>query len=172
MQPDMISKWKRKNARQINNTSSFSDTTQRDKIKTVLALMNELRVQGLTGSNEQLDALPSSKTALVCKLAQVHPEIWMILSLQAKKWLLNKRKRQRQFEDKSKSLSDTIGNDTFVMSERNKNTSSIIPNECAKVKNSLKGEEEVQDGTDHGNSIVDGFLEKALNSSNIYWKDK
>jgi hypothetical protein len=32
--------------------------------------MNELQVQNSTGSDEEVDALPSSKTAWVCKLAQ------------------------------------------------------------------------------------------------------
>jgi hypothetical protein len=36
------------------------------------------------GSDEEIDTSPSSKTALVCKLAQVPPEIWMTLSLGAK----------------------------------------------------------------------------------------
>jgi hypothetical protein len=31
---------------------------------------------------------------MVCKLAQIPPEIWMTLPLEAKKWLLNERKRQ------------------------------------------------------------------------------
>jgi hypothetical protein len=60
---------KETSARQINNTSQSSDTTKKDKIKTVLALTNELQVQDSIGSDEEIDTLPSSKTALVCKLA-------------------------------------------------------------------------------------------------------
>jgi hypothetical protein len=104
----------------------------------------------------------------VCKLAQVPPEIWIILSLEAKKWLLNERKRQQQEEDKSKMSSGTNGNDAFKMSERNKNTSSKLPNQFAKVKNAVKGEEEVQDDTDQNYGFVDEFLEEAFNTSNIY----
>jgi hypothetical protein len=37
---------------------------------------------------------------MVCKLAQIPPEIWMTLPLEAKKWLLNERKRQQQEDDK------------------------------------------------------------------------
>jgi hypothetical protein len=55
-----------------------------------------LQLQDSAGSDEEIDTLSSSKTALVCKLAQVPPEIWMTLSLEAKKWLLNERKRQQQ----------------------------------------------------------------------------
>jgi hypothetical protein len=64
---------KEKNARQINNTSQSSGTTKKDKIKTVLALINELQVQDSIGSDELIDAVPCSKTALVCKLAQIPP---------------------------------------------------------------------------------------------------
>ena len=92
----------------------------------------------------------------------------MTLSLEAKKWLLNERKRQQQEEDKSKKSSDTNGNDAFKMSERNKNTSSKLPNQYAKVKNAVKGEEELQNDTDHNYGFVDEFLEDALNTSNIY----
>jgi hypothetical protein len=48
---------------------------------------------------------------MVCKLAQIPPEIWMTLPLEAKKWLLNERKRQQQEDDKmkkSQSLSINI----------------------------------------------------------------
>jgi hypothetical protein len=51
-----------------------------------------LQVQDSTGSGEEMDAVPSSKSALVCKLAHAPPEMWMTLSLEAKKWLLNERK--------------------------------------------------------------------------------
>jgi tellurite resistance-related uncharacterized protein len=79
-------------------------TTKKDKIKTVSALINELQVQDSACSDEEINTLPSSKTALECKLAQVPPEIWMTLSLEAKKWLLNERKLQQQEEDKSKKV--------------------------------------------------------------------
>jgi len=76
---------KEKNARQINSTSQSSGTTK-DKIKNVLALINELQVQDSAGSDEEINTLLSLTTALVCKIAQVSPEIWMTLSLEAKKW--------------------------------------------------------------------------------------
>jgi hypothetical protein len=46
--------------------------------------------------------VPPNKTAMVCKLAQIPPEIWMTLPLEAKKWLLNERKRQQQEGEKIK----------------------------------------------------------------------
>jgi hypothetical protein len=64
--------------------------------------------------------------------------------------------------------SDTNGNETFKASEKDKSTPSNMPNQYAKVKNAVKGEEEIQDDTDYGYSFVDEFLEKALNTSNIY----
>jgi hypothetical protein len=48
---------------------------------------------------------------MVCKLAQIPPEIWMTLPLEAKKWLLNERKHQQQEDDnmkKSLALSKSI----------------------------------------------------------------
>jgi hypothetical protein len=68
------------------HTSRYVSTvaTNKDKIKTVLASINELQIQDSTGADDELDI---SKTALVCKLAQVLPEIWMTLLLEAKKLL-------------------------------------------------------------------------------------
>jgi hypothetical protein len=60
-----------------------------------LALINEMQIQDLISSDEEINISTSSKTAMVCKLAQVPPEIWMTLSVEAKKWLLNERKRQQ-----------------------------------------------------------------------------
>jgi hypothetical protein len=78
---------KEKNAKQINNASQSSGATKKDKIKTFIALINELQLQDSAGSDEEIDTSQSSKTALVCKLAQVPPEIWMIFPLEAKKWI-------------------------------------------------------------------------------------
>jgi hypothetical protein len=76
---------KEKNARHINSTSQSPGTPKKDKIKTVLALVNELQIQDSAGSDDKIDTSPSSKTAMVCKLAQVPPEIWTSLSLEAKR---------------------------------------------------------------------------------------
>ena len=74
---------------------------------------------------------------MVCKLAQVPPEIWMTLSVDAKKWLLNERKRQQQEDDKLKKSSS--GKDTIKESEKERNSSSNMPSQYAKVKNTMKG---------------------------------
>jgi hypothetical protein len=43
-----------------------------------------------------------TKTAMVCKLTQIHRGIWLTVPLEGKKWLLNERKRQQQEDDKMK----------------------------------------------------------------------
>jgi hypothetical protein len=42
-------------------------------------------MRGVTGSDEEIEAMSSSKSALVCNVTQVPLEIWMTLSLEAKK---------------------------------------------------------------------------------------
>jgi hypothetical protein len=43
-----------------------------------------------------------------------------------------------------------------------------VPNQYAKVKNTVKGEEELQDGSEQDYGFIDEFLEEAVNTSNIY----
>jgi hypothetical protein len=54
------------------------------------------------------------------------------------------------------------------VSKKNKNTPTNMPNQYAKVKNAMKGEEELQDATNPVYGFVDEFLDEALNTSNIY----
>jgi len=133
-----------------------------------LALINELQLHDSTGSDEEVDISASSKTAMVCKLAQVPPEIWMTLSVEAKKWLLNERKRQQQEDDKVKKSSSK--KDTVKVPEKDRTNSSNMPNQYAKVKNTVKGEEDLQDGigTEQDYGFIDEFLEEAVSTSNIY----
>jgi hypothetical protein len=42
-------------------------------------------MQNSCSSDVESAAVPPTKTAMVCKLAQIPPEIWMTLSLEAKK---------------------------------------------------------------------------------------
>ena len=150
-------------ARQINGTNQ---STKRNKVKKVLALINELQVQDSPNLDEELDPLTPTKTAMVCKLAQVPPEIWMTLSLEAKKWLLNERKRQQQAEEKVKrSLAQS--KNTVVVADIDNNNSSI-PNQYAKVKNTAKGEEIAQNDTDQAYGFMNEFLEEAIRSSSIH----
>jgi hypothetical protein len=71
------------------------EPAKKDKVKKILALINKIQIQDSCSSDEESVTLPSTKTAMVCKLAQIPPEIWMTLPLEAKKWLLNERKRQQ-----------------------------------------------------------------------------
>jgi hypothetical protein len=88
--------YKEKAARQIHNTSQLANRAKKDKVKKVLSIINEIQIQDSCSSDEESVAVPPTKTAMVCKLAQIPPEIWMTLPLEAKKWLLNERKRQQQ----------------------------------------------------------------------------
>jgi hypothetical protein len=88
--------YKKKAARQIHNTSQLSNRAKKDKVKKVLAPINEIRIQDSCSSYEESVTVTPTKTAMVCKLAQIPPEIWMTLPLEAKKWLLNERKSQNR----------------------------------------------------------------------------
>jgi hypothetical protein len=87
--------YKEKAARQIHNSSQSSNIDKKDKFKKALALINEIQIQSSCSSDEESAAVPPTKTAMVCKLAQISPEIWMTLPLEAKKWLLNEKKRKQ-----------------------------------------------------------------------------
>jgi hypothetical protein len=107
---------------------------------------------------------------MVCKLAQIPPEIWMTLHLEAKKWLFNERKHQRQEDDKminSLALSET----TAFPNDKDTNDS-FLPNLYARMKNVAKGEDVIKENTDQTYAFVDEFLEEAMKSSSIYEADK
>jgi hypothetical protein len=96
-------------------------------VKKILALINEIQIQDSCSSDEESVAVPPIKTTMVCKLAQIPPEIWMILPLEAKKWILNERKRQHQEDDKMKkslALSKYIG-----VSNEKEASNSNMPNQ-------------------------------------------
>jgi hypothetical protein len=80
--------------RKVNCTSQATSTSKKDKARQVLALVNELQIQDSTCSDDELEVLKFSKTAMISKLAQESPEIWMTPPLEAKKWSLSERKRQ------------------------------------------------------------------------------
>jgi hypothetical protein len=134
-------------------------------------LINELQIQDSGGSDEEVGDIPTSKTAMVCKLAQIPPEIWMTLSIDAKKWLLNERKLQQQEDDRRKrSLLDT--NQDPVKAPDKKDNKDAIPNQYARVKNGLKGEEDVQNHADQNYTFIDEFLEVSVKNSNLYESDR
>jgi hypothetical protein len=60
--------YKEKAARQIQNTSQLFNRAKKDKVKMVLALINEIQIQVSCSSDEESTALPPTKTAMVCKL--------------------------------------------------------------------------------------------------------
>jgi hypothetical protein len=83
---------------------------------------------------------------MVCKLAQIPPEIWMTLPLEAKKWLLNERKRQQQEDEKiKKSLASSKS--TALPNDKDTNNADM-PNQYARVKNVAKGEDVIKGNTD------------------------
>ena len=108
---------------------------------------------------------------MVCKLAQIPTEIWMTLPLEAKKWLLNERKRQQKEEDKLKKSSNLSSKDPTKSSgkdDRNISSNSNMPNQYATVKNAVKGEDDTQVQATNTNDFIDEFLEDAIKSSNLY----
>jgi hypothetical protein len=101
-------------------------------VKKVLALINEIQIQDSCSSDEESAAVPPTKTAMVCKLAQILPEIRMNVPLEAKKWLLNERKRQQNDNDKMKT-SLALSKSTATPTEKETNNSNL-PNQYERVK--------------------------------------
>jgi hypothetical protein len=95
-----------------------------------------LQIQDSTVLDEEVEIPSSSKTAIVCKLAQVPPEICNSLSLEANKWLLNGRKSQQLEDDKLKKSSSTTRDTTKPTSGDSSTPSSNynMPNQYARVK--------------------------------------
>jgi hypothetical protein len=58
--------------------------------------------------------------------------------------------------------------DTIKVPEMDRTNSSNMPNQYTKVKNTVKWEEELQDSTEQDYGFIDEFLEKVVNTSNIY----
>jgi hypothetical protein len=59
------------------------------------SIIIRIQIQDSCSSDEESVAVPPNKTAMVCKLTQIPPDIWMTLPLEDKKWLLNERKYQQ-----------------------------------------------------------------------------
>jgi hypothetical protein len=94
----------------------------------------------------------------------------MTIPLEAKKWLLNERKRQQQGDEKMKnslalSKSISVPNDNEI-------SASNLPNQYARVKNVAKGEDVIKEDTDQTYVFVDEFLEEAMKRSSIYETDE
>jgi hypothetical protein len=155
---------------QIHNTIQLCNRAKKDKVKKVLALINEIQIQDSCSSDEESVTVPPTKTAMVCKLAQIPPEIWMTLPLEAKKWLLNERTHQNQEDDKMKK-SLVLSKFTAIPNDKDTNNSNM-PNQYARVKNVAKGEDVIKDNTDHTYDFVDEFLEESMKSSSLYEADQ
>jgi hypothetical protein len=56
---------------------------------------------------------------------------------------------------------------TAVPNDKDTNNSNM-PNQCARVKNVLEGEDVIKDNTDQTYAFVDEFLEEAMKSSSVY----
>jgi hypothetical protein len=161
---------KEKATRQVNATSQPSSSNKKVKTKQVLALINKLQIQDPNVLDDELEIPPASNTAMICKLAQVPLEIWNSLSLEANKWLLNACKRQQQEDDKLKKSSNSTARDTSKPSSTesaNLGSNSNMPNQYARVKNAVKGEDDIQDHPPYY-GFIDEFLEDAIKSSKLY----
>jgi hypothetical protein len=64
--------YKEKAARQIHNTSQLSNRSKKDKVKKVLALINEIQIQDSCSSDEESVTVPPNITAMVCKWHKYH----------------------------------------------------------------------------------------------------
>jgi hypothetical protein len=84
-------------SRSKENSSQSSNGSKKDKVKKVLALINEIQIQDSCNSDEESAAGSPTKTPMV-----IPPDIWITLPLEAKKRLLNERKCQQQEDDKMK----------------------------------------------------------------------
>jgi hypothetical protein len=83
---------------------------------------------------------------MVCKLAQIPPEIWMNLLLEAKKWPLNERTRHQQEDDKMKK-SLALSKSTAVPNDKETKNANM-PNQYARVKNVAKAEDVIKENDD------------------------
>jgi hypothetical protein len=63
----LYQQYKEKAARKIHNNSRLSNRAKKDKVKKVLAVINEIQIQYSCSSDEESVAGPPNKTATVCK---------------------------------------------------------------------------------------------------------
>jgi hypothetical protein len=64
-----------------------------------------------------------------------------------------------------------LSKSTAVPNDKDTNNSNM-PNQCARVKNVVKGEDVIKENTDHTYDFVDEFLEEAIKNSSIYEEDE
>jgi Tfp pilus assembly major pilin PilA len=68
----LYQQYKEKSARQIHNASQLFNRAKKDKVKKILALINEIQIQDSCSSDEESVTVAPTKTAMTCKLAQYH----------------------------------------------------------------------------------------------------
>jgi hypothetical protein len=130
-----------------------------------LAIINEIQIQDSCSSDEDSVAVPPTKTAMVCKLAQIPPEIWMTLPLEAKKWLLNETKHQQKENEKMKKSLALI---KFIAVPNDKKLAILMCQiNMQEWKNVAKGEDVIKENTDQTFAFVDEFFEEAMKSHKI-----
>jgi hypothetical protein len=99
----LISNIRKKLQDRFTILASHSIETRRTKSKGLSANQYNSNFQDSCSSDEDSVVVPPTKATMVCNLAQIPPEIWVTLPLEAMKWLLNERKRQQQEDDKMKN---------------------------------------------------------------------
>jgi hypothetical protein len=77
--------YKEETAKQMHNDNQSSNRAKKDKVKNVLALINEIQIQDSCSSDEDSVAVAPNKTAMASKLAQISPVIWMTLPFETNK---------------------------------------------------------------------------------------
>jgi hypothetical protein len=80
---DLISNMSKKLQDRFIMLASHPIRVRRTKSIKVLALIDEIQIQYSCSSDEDSVAVPPTKTAMVCKLAQIPPGIWMSITLKA-----------------------------------------------------------------------------------------
>jgi hypothetical protein len=115
----------------------------------VLALFHDLKSQAPKNLEDEFSQLTHTKTAMVCKLALIPPDMW----------LLNERNRQRIEDEKAKKAATMGDRNSVKFSDKNPKDVNI-PNQYAKVKSVAKGEEMIEEDTEQSYDFVDEFLEE------------
>jgi hypothetical protein len=79
MPSDLISNIRKKLQDRLTILANYPIDPRRIKSKKFSALINKILIQDSCSSDEESVAVPPTKTAMVCKLTQIPPEIWMTL---------------------------------------------------------------------------------------------
>jgi hypothetical protein len=89
---------------------------------------------------------------------------------EAKKWLLNERKRQQYENDKIKK-SLALNKSTAVYNDKEISNFNMLI-QYTRVKNAAKGEDVIKENTDETYAFVDESLEEGIKISSIHEADE